>query len=521
KVAVIDSGIDTTHPDLQGVVLPGADFLAPGGDGSIDQYGHGTHVAGILAATVGNAIGVAGLSSGVRLYPVRVMDQAGNVAEGNLAAGIYWAIDHGANVINLSLGTDASSSIVAAAVQAAVDRGIVVVAAGGNDFGSGSPTFYPAALPGVIGVAATNESDGRASFSSVGGWVDLTAPGNTIVSTCAGALDPGSLPAGYCTLSGTSMSTAYTSALAAMLLQRFPAATRADVENILKASADDLGPAGPDTSFGSGILDPLGALGGSWFPDPPPISSGYRLEASDGGIFTFGNAGFFGPTSSIPLNQPIVGMATTPSGNGYWLVAGDGSVYRFGDAADYGSTAGVPLTRPIVGIARTPLGKGYWLVASDGGIFAFGDARFFGSSGAIKLNKPIVGMAATPSGNGYWLVATDGGIFAYGDALFRGSTGNIALNKPIVGMAPTPAGDGYWLVATDGGIFAFGASFFGSTGAMTLNKPIVGMASTGTGAGYWLVASDGGIFAFGDATFHGSTGGMALNQPIVAMAPVR
>src|SRR5207253_915966 len=143
---------------------------------------------------------------------------------------------------------------------------------------------------------------------------------------------------------------------------------------------------------------------------------GYDLVASDGGIFSFGGAGFPGSTGALQLNKPIVGMAPTPSGHGYWLVATDGGIFALGDAAFAGSTGAITLNKPIVGMAATPTGGGYWLVATDGGIFAFGDATFFGSTGALKLNKPIVGMAATPSGGGYWLVATDGGIFAFGDA---------------------------------------------------------------------------------------------------------
>ncbi|MGH2689343.1 MAG: Calx-beta domain-containing protein, partial [Actinomycetota bacterium] len=216
--------------------------------------------------------------------------------------------------------------------------------------------------------------------------------------------------------------------------------------------------------------------------DTGPIISenfpaGYRLVASDGGIFAFGLAGFLGSTGDIRLNQPIVAMANTPSGNGYWLLA------------------------------------------SDGGIFAFGDAGFHGSTGNIRLARPIVGMAPTPSGNGYWLVASDGGIFAVGDASYVGSTGTTRLARPIVGMAPTSTGAGYWMVASDGGMFAFGdATFHGSTGALTLAKPIVGMAATATGRGYWLAATDGGIFAFGDAAFAGSSGNIRLTRPIVGIA---
>jgi hypothetical protein len=253
----------------------------------------------------------------------------------------------------------------------------------------------------------------------------------------------------------------------------------------------------------------------------PSQPVGYRMTASDGGIFDFGNLPFCGSEGGQHLNRLIVGLAPTPGGGGYWEVASDGGIFSFGNAQFFGSTGALTLNKPIVGMAATPSGLGYWLVASDGGIFAFGDAGFHGSTGALTLNRPIVGMASTHDGGGYWLVASDGGIFAFGDAGFHGSTGALNLNKPIVGMAATPDGSGYWLVASDGGIFSFGtAQFFGSTGALTLNKPIVGMASTPDGLGYWLVASDGGIFAFGDAVFWGSTGSVNLNQPIVGMAGV-
>ena len=246
---------------------------------------------------------------------------------------------------------------------------------------------------------------------------------------------------------------------------------------------------------------------------------GYRFVASDGGVFTYGDAGFYGSAGGAPLNAPVVGMADTPSSNGYWLVATDGGIFSYGDAQFYGSTGGMRLNKPIVGMAATPDGNGYWLVASDGGIFSYGDAQFYGSTGGKVLNKPIVGMATTPDGNGYWLVASDGGIFSYGDAQFYGSTGSIRLNSPVVGMASGPGGDGYWLVAADGGIFNYGsADFYGSAGSLHLNKPVVGMAAAPSAHGYWLVASDGGIFTYGNTLFYGSTGGMALNKPIVGMS---
>ncbi|MGA2932572.1 MAG: immunoglobulin domain-containing protein, partial [Acidimicrobiales bacterium] len=124
---------------------------------------------------------------------------------------------------------------------------------------------------------------------------------------------------------------------------------------------------------------------------------GYWLVASDGGIFSFGDAGFFGSTGGLPLQEPIVAMTAAPDGGGYWLVASDGGIFSFGDVNYFGSTGGMHLSAPIVGMDRTADGQGYWMVARDGGIFNYGDAGFYGSAGGLKLNRPVVGMAAIQS----------------------------------------------------------------------------------------------------------------------------
>jgi hypothetical protein len=265
------------------------------------------------------------------------------------------------------------------------------------------------------------------------------------------------------------------------------------------------------------------AVSGTVGIDVPPSTraSGYNLVEGDGLVTGFGVGQFLGALGDlVPIHADtaVVGAATTSLDGGLWMAGADGGVFTYGDAGFYGSTGALHLNRPIVGMAATPDGKGYWLVASDGGIFTFGDARFYGSTGALHLNRPIVGMAATPDGRGYWLVASDGGIFAYGDASFYGSTGALHLNRPIVGMAATPDGRGYWLVASDGGIFTFGdAGFHGSTGGIRLDSPIVGMAASADGDGYWMTASDGGVFSFGDAPFSGSLGGSGVDD-LVAIA---
>ncbi|HEX4220086.1 MAG TPA: GDSL-type esterase/lipase family protein [Acidimicrobiales bacterium] len=245
---------------------------------------------------------------------------------------------------------------------------------------------------------------------------------------------------------------------------------------------------------------------------------GQWLATANGKVITVGNAVSYGSMAGKPLNQPIVGMATTPDGKGYWLVASDGGVFTFGDATFFGSEGGQPLNQPIVGIAATPEGQGYWLVAADGGIFTFGDAPFLGSEGGQPLSAPVVGIGASTSGLGYWLVGSDGAIYPFGDAGNSGSEAGQPLNQPIVGMAVTVDGNGYWMVARDGGVFSFGdAGFHGSAGGIVLNKPVIGMSVAPNGFGYWLVASDGGIFTYGSASFNGSRGGHPPPSPVVAV----
>jgi len=230
---------------------------------------------------------------------------------------------------------------------------------------------------------------------------------------------------------------------------------------------------------------------------PSAVSSEFWLATAAGPVEAFGVPAYGSPPG--PLNRPVVATATTPDAHGYWLVASDGGVFSYGDAHFFGSTGNLVLNKPIVGMATTPDGGGYWLVASDGGIFSFGDASFFGSTGNLVLNKPIVGMAPTVDGRGYWLVASDGGIFSFGDAAFHGSTGNLVLNQPIVGMAPTRNGGGYWMVASDGGIFAFGdAGFHGADPGSV--EPTERVVATGTGDGYWIIQQNGTATAYGDAT---------------------
>ncbi|AKT52544.1 hypothetical protein ADJ73_02735 [Arsenicicoccus sp. oral taxon 190] len=261
-VAVVDTGVDGTHPDLRGVLVPGAEFLSkkPGstastGSGAVDANGHGTHVAGIIAAVADNRIGTAGLAPGTHVMPVRTMGADGSGWCSDVARGIYYATQHGAAVINLSL-TGGSDATLAKAVEYATSHGVVVVAAAGNDRLAGNPISYPAAYPGVIGVGAATRTRAAAPFSNTGSYVDLVAPGVDIVST----YPTRKIASGYAAMDGTSMATPMVSATVAGLKAARPSLTPAQVQAVLASTATDLGVRGTDQTFGAGLVNPVRAL---------------------------------------------------------------------------------------------------------------------------------------------------------------------------------------------------------------------------------------------------------------------
>ncbi|CAB4915158.1 unannotated protein [freshwater metagenome] len=270
-VAVIDTGV-AVHPDLGGSFVAGKDFTLPEGDGRNDGHGHGTHVAGIIAATPDNALGVAGLAPDVKLMPIKVLDDSGSGYSSSVSNGIIWATDHGADIISMSLGGGYDSG-QGVAVAYAISRGVIVIAAAGNDREYGSPVKYPGAFPGVIAVSATQSDNLIASYSNQGDYVDIAAPGTAIYSTW---------PSGYASKSGTSMATPYVSAAAALVLSRARAlSVVVNVPELLMSTADDLGPVGVDQDFGAGLVDPVAALdalgsGSATLPAPTAVTATAR-----------------------------------------------------------------------------------------------------------------------------------------------------------------------------------------------------------------------------------------------------
>ena len=267
-VAVIDTGVSAGHPDLRGRVLRGWDFISSDNQAN-DPNGHGTHVAGIVAARAGNKRGVAGLANQAKILPVRVLRTNGSGNTLTVARGINYAVKKGADVINLSLAGDQGDAQIAAAVAYAVKKGVVVVAAAGNSGcgvkGSYSPA-YPAAYPGVIAVGATDRYDNVSSYSNCGSYVDVVAPGTSIVSTTVDrpyyrvGCPSGT---GYCRLSGTSMAAPYAAASAAILISRTKHRLGgAKVRALMTARADDVGAPGRDALAGYGLIDPRRMLFG-------------------------------------------------------------------------------------------------------------------------------------------------------------------------------------------------------------------------------------------------------------------
>ena len=310
-----------------------------------------------------------------------------------------------------------------------------------------------------------------------------------------------------------------------------------------------------------------------------PDGGGYWDVGIDGGVFSFGDAAFYGSLPGIGIHvSDIVSVASTPDGKGYWMVGSDGGVFTFGDAQFFGSVPGAlgrAAPNPVTGFVPTSDGKGYWMVASDGGVFTFGDAAFFGSlpgSGLIPSQARVAqsetqfayvgstGLYFQPTADdrGYWIADSSGNVYVFGDARSYGTLPQLlgsasysaairpndigvghATTVPITGFVATPDGGGYWMAGTDGSVYTFGdAKYFGSLPGSGVNVPpisITGFARPSTvsvqiplstvgdmvrspdGGGYWLASFDGGVFAYGDANFYGSVPG--VHSSIRTIAP--
>ena len=308
RIAVVDSGVDTAHPDLVGRVTDTYNAVDQSADVQ-DDVGHGTFVAGVAAATAENGIGVAGASMGASVMAVKVADPYGQVWGDAEAAGIIWAADNGANVINLSLGGDTPDQIESDAVAYAVSKGVLVVAAAGND--ASSLPQYPAAYPGVVAVGATDAAGNRASFSQYGSWVTVAAPGVNITSTAPTAGSSFFQPA-YDTADGTSFSAPLVAAEAALLWSHNRNAKAADVRSAIVSSAHGYAGLG----LGAGQVDYTSALQ-ALAPTSVPAVTSPTAGAPVSGLVTVTAAStapkvrFY--ADSTPLGAPLATNGGTAS----------------------------------------------------------------------------------------------------------------------------------------------------------------------------------------------------------------
>ena len=259
-----------------------------------------------------------------------------------------------------------------------------------------------------------------------------------------------------------------------------------------------------------------------------PAARGYWLVGSDGGIFSFGAAGFYGSMGGTPLQRPVVGITPSASRTGYWLVASDGGIFSFGTSSFYGSIpavglhpagSGLPnsLNAPIVGMVPSITGHGYFMVASDGGVFAFGDARFEGSCPGIGgCDGRAVAVMPDSTGKGYWLVTNVGAVYAFGDATFYGAPP--AQSQSVVDAVATPDWRGYWLLYANGAVVPFGdaVGMGAPLGYVNGFNPATSIFPTADGKGYWVASGRGDVFAYGNAPYLGSEAAAGLNGEIIA-----
>jgi hypothetical protein len=257
-------------------------------------------------------------------------------------------------------------------------------------------------------------------------------------------------------------------------------------------------------------------------------AEGYDLVGSDGGIFTFGSAPFYGSTGSLRLQRPVVGITPTLNHGGYWLAASDGGIFAFGDAGFYGSLPGLGfapagssspkrLNAPIVGMVPSANGAGYFMVASDGGVFTFGDATFAGSCPGIGgCSGAAVAVMPDATGHGYWLVTQTGRVYAFGDAPYLGAPS--AASTGVTSAVRTPDGRGYWILSANGTIFNYGDAIgYGEpNGQFGGSNPATAIFTTSDGLGYWVASANGTVDSYGDAQNDGSMLGTSLNGSIIA-----
>lgn len=533
-VAIVDTGIDETHPDLASKIVAGKDYV----DGDSDPHdlqGHGTHVAGIAAAVTNNGVGIAGLDWQARIMPVRVLDDQGYGYSSDITSGINWAYQHGADVINLSLGGSGYSQSMQDAVNNAHAAGSLVVAAMGNCrtydppyCPVANPTEYPAAYDNVMAVAATGPSDGYAYYSQYGPHCDIAAPGgamsylqdpNGIYSTLptywVDLNDYGYL-LNYDYLQGTSMASPYVAGLAALVWSVDPTLTPDRVQGIIQDHAVDLGAPGWDANYGWGRIDASAALWAAVpIPAAPTLSPidnpendgtylvdwsdvadaiGYKLQEDGDPAFASPTVVYSGPSSQLAVSGKGPGtwyyrvLASNVWRDGPWSVAVSTTV-----SAPPGAPTLDPISNPANGDAyllswsAVAAAAGYRLEEATNPSFTGSVIRYAGAA----LEFQVTGQ---PNGTWYYRV------LAYNSAgdgpwsLTRSTVVNVvALPAPTLDPISNADGDGQFTVTWSA---VAGASSYTLEQSRSPYFEAAGEVFSGGATQYPVVDQPGGIWYY-------------------------
>lgn len=484
-IAIIDSGVDPTHPDLVGKLVAGYDFV--GNDAyPRDENGHGTHVAGIAAAQGNNGLGVAGMDWQARIMPVRVLDASGGGYSTDIVDGIQWAHSQGARVLNLSLGGPSYSQAMQNAVTAAHDAGRLVVAAIGNCRTSSSvcpvanPTNYPAAYANVMAVAATGPTDVYAFYSQYGSHCDISAPGGAMsylhdpdgiystLPTYSVNMNSSGYSMNYDFVHGTSQASPYVAGLAALIWAQSPTLTPDEVQSIIQNTAVDLGASGWDPTYGHGRIDAGAALGNIAPPDAPTLSPISNADG-DGSYTVAWNSVPWATSYTLQQSSSLAfSPATTlyTGANTQFAVTGQPSgttrYYRVraSNANGYSAWSNVqsvttrppaPVLNPISNAGQEDAYTVSWQAATGANEYTLLESSNPACSGAtVRYTGASLSYSVTGQPNGTWYYCARASNAA-GDSPLSGSQSTTvsvpAIAAPVLSAISNADGDGSYTVA--------------------------------------------------------------------------
>jgi subtilisin family serine protease len=445
-IAIIDSGITAQHADLYGKIMPGYNFLLNNTDTS-DVHGHGTAVSGSAAAISNNFTGVSGVAWGNPIMPLVVVNSSGSARYSDIARAITYAVDNGVRVMNISIAGTSSSWTLQNAADYAWNNDAVIFAAAGNS--NSSNQYYPAACDNVVAVSATTSRDGKASFSNYGSWIDIAAPGVSILTTNK---------SGYSTSSGTSFSSPIAAGLGALVMSANSSLTNAQVVDIIEQNADDLGNTGFDPLFGHGrinvyksILAATGAVPETDITEPSvsitsPVNGDEVSESISVNISATDNVGV--TEVELYINDELLGVDSTRPFSFYWNIQNypDGYYELVAFAYDRAGNAGQsepvivhvsktiqddtepPLTSIISPMDGSQIRRGIYIAASASDNVRVSKVEFYidGMLRAIKT-EPRKGL--------YWMRLNSRKL-AYGDHVISvnayDEAGNVGMHSITV-----------------------------------------------------------------------------------------